>query len=126
MLYRVTGWAAIALSIVALFPSHQTGALSVIGFYICLFSLLIGAFASHLGHYFYYRTVFLIALMNVFIVNDGTRFMLLIEQNDWVYIGSMYGIFVVVGSICSFLIRKEDTPQVNPKRYEASQKKLSP
>ncbi|KAF7764771.1 hypothetical protein PCIT_b0835 [Pseudoalteromonas citrea] len=126
MLYKITGWAAIALSLVALFPSHQTGALSVIGFYICLFSLLIGAFASHLGHYFYYRTVFFVALMNVFIINDGTHFMLLIEQSDWVYIGSMYGIFVVVGSICSFLIRREDTAQLNQKRYETSQNKLSP
>jgi hypothetical protein len=113
MLYKITGWTAILLALLSLFPSYQTGALSVVGFYICLFSLLISAFASSLGKQLFYKSSFLIALMNVFIINDGTRFMLLLEQNDWVYIGSMYGIFIVVVSICSFLIQIKDKAQLN-------------
>ncbi|MBQ4850363.1 hypothetical protein [Pseudoalteromonas sp. MMG012] len=123
MLYKITGWAAIILALSALLPSYQTGALSVIGFYLCLFSLLISAFASHLGNYFYYRLVFLIAVINVFIINDGTRVMLLIKQTDWVYIGSMYGIFFVIGSICSFLLRREDASSQDA--YEATNKKVT-
>lgn len=122
MLYKLTGWSAIFLSFCALYPSYQTGALSVIGFYICLFSLLLSAFASHLGNYFYYRLVFFIAIINVFIINDGTRFVLLIKQNDWVYIGSMYGIFIVVASICGFLTKQETVTNEQKRKYNGPKK----
>ncbi|MCO7187537.1 MULTISPECIES: hypothetical protein [unclassified Pseudoalteromonas] len=107
MLYRISGWSAIVLSLLALYPSYQTGALSVIGFYLGLFALLLSSFASHTGNLIYYRSVFVFSVLNVFFVNDGTCVMLLAENNDWVYIGSMYGIFIVISSICGFLVNKD-------------------
>ncbi|MEK0160526.1 hypothetical protein WLQ65_15500 [Pseudoalteromonas piscicida] len=107
MIYKTTGWAAVLLSLVAFYPSMQPGALSVIGFYLCLFSLIIAAFASHMDKPIYFRSVITLSLVNILFVNDGTRASLLFVQSDWVYIGSMYGIFLVVVSICGFLVSRD-------------------
>ncbi|RRS08352.1 hypothetical protein EAG18_11525 [Pseudoalteromonas sp. J010] len=107
MIYKATGWAAVLLAIVALYPSMQPGAYSVIGFYLCLFSLIIAAFASHMDRPIYFRGAIGISLVNILLVNDGTRASLLLGQSDWVYIGSMYGIFLVVVSICGFLVSRD-------------------
>ncbi|MEJ6472744.1 hypothetical protein [Pseudoalteromonas piscicida] len=107
MIYKTTGWAAVLLSLVAFYPSMQPGAFSVIGFYLCLFSLIIAAFASHMDKPIYFRSVITLSLINILLVNDGTRASLLMGQSDWVYIGSMYGIFLVVVSICGFLVSRD-------------------
>ncbi|ASD69401.1 hypothetical protein [Pseudoalteromonas piscicida] len=106
MIYKTTGWAAVLLSLVAFYPSMQPGAFSVIGFYLCLFSLIIAAFASHMDKPIYFRSVITLSLVNILLVNDGTRASLWFGQSDWVYIGSMYGIFLVVVSICGFLVSR--------------------
>ncbi|MCX2765765.1 hypothetical protein [Pseudoalteromonas sp. B530] len=107
MIYKTTGWAAVLLSLVAFYPSMQPGAFSVIGFYLCLFSLIIAAFASHMDKPIYFRSVITLSLVNILLVNDGTRASLWFGQSDWVYIGSMYGIFLVVVSICGFLVSRD-------------------
>ncbi|PAY01897.1 hypothetical protein CKO50_07450 [Pseudoalteromonas sp. HM-SA03] len=107
MIYKTTGWAAVLLSLVAFYPSMQLGALSVIGFYLCLFSLIISAFASHMDGPVYFRSVIILSLVNILFVNDGTRASLWFGQSDWVYMGSMYGIFLVVVSICGFLVSRD-------------------
>ncbi|KID55963.1 hypothetical protein JF50_16685 [Pseudoalteromonas luteoviolacea] len=108
MIYHLSGWISVLISIFAIYPSYQPGAGSVIGFYLCLFALLVSAFASHLGHSLYYRAAFVLSIINVLFVNDGTNLSLLTSENDWVYIGSMYGIYIVVSSICGFLVSRED------------------
>ncbi|MDK1288117.1 hypothetical protein [Pseudoalteromonas umbrosa] len=108
MIYHLSGWISVLISIFAIYPSYQPGANSVIGFYLCLFALLVAAFASHLGHSLYYRAVFSLSIVNVLFVNDGTNISLLSSENDWVYIGSMYGIYIVVSTICGFLVSRED------------------
>ncbi|MEI5637910.1 MULTISPECIES: hypothetical protein [unclassified Pseudoalteromonas] len=107
MIYSVTGWAAVTLSLVAFYPSMLTGAMSVIGFYVCLFALIIAAFASHMDKPIYFRITIFSALLNVFFLNDGTKLSLLFNQTDWIYIGSMYGIFLVVLSICGFWVSRD-------------------
>ncbi|KZN69624.1 hypothetical protein [Pseudoalteromonas luteoviolacea] len=118
MIYHISGWSSVIISILAIFPSYQPGANSVIGFYLCLFALLVAAFASHLGHVLYYRVVFALSIVNVLFVNDGTNIALLTSQNNWVYIGSMYGIYIVVSSICGFLVSREDLLGNNLRRKQ--------
>ncbi|ESP92457.1 MULTISPECIES: hypothetical protein [Pseudoalteromonas] len=119
MIYHLSGWISVLISIFAIYPSYQPGANSVIGFYLALFSLLVAAFASHLGHALYYRAVFVFSIINVMFVNDGTNLSLLTSENDWVYIGSMYGIYIVVSSICGFLVSREDLLGNSMRRKQA-------
>lgn len=107
MLNKVTGWCAVVLSLMAFYPSNMTGGLSCIGFYISLFAMFIGAYASSFGKSLYFNLVFLFSLINIFVINDGTNMFLLSQQNDWVYVLSMYGIFAVVSVVCFGLLRKE-------------------
>lgn len=107
MLNKVTGWCAVLLSLMAFYPSNMTGGLSCIGFYISLFAMFIGAYASSSGKYVYFNLVFLFSLINIFVINDGTNAFLLSQQNDWVYVLSMYGIFAVVSVVCFGLLKKE-------------------
>ncbi|NLR23534.1 hypothetical protein F9Y85_19885 [Pseudoalteromonas maricaloris] len=105
MVYKIIGGVAIFLSIVALYPSMQPGAPSVIGFYLTLLSMFISALASQRQLPYYFYCVALFSLSNVLFLNDGTRLSLLFIQGDWTYICSMYSLFLVVLCIGSLLIR---------------------
>ncbi|RZQ53890.1 hypothetical protein C1E23_06195 [Pseudoalteromonas phenolica] len=107
MLNKVTGWCAVLLSLMAFYPSNMTGGLSCIGFYISLFAMFIGAYASSSGKFIYFNLVFITSLLNVLLVNDGTNVFLLSQHSDLVYVLSMYGIFIVVSVVCFGLLRKE-------------------
>ncbi|WP_440056330.1 hypothetical protein ACSLBF_19665 (plasmid) [Pseudoalteromonas sp. T1lg65] len=107
MILRAIGITSIVLSLFAFYPSSMPGALSVAGFYLSLFSLILSAFASHLGKPIYFSCAGILSLANVLLVNDGTRFSVLFSQNDWLYTISMYGIYLVVLTICGFLVSKE-------------------
>lgn len=107
MLHKITGWCAVLLAAMALYPSSITGGLSCIGFYIGVFSLFIAAFASHQGEYRYFNLALLTSLFNILIVNDGTNIFLFEQQSDWSYILAMYGIFAVVSAACIVLLKQE-------------------
>ncbi|WP_241651996.1 hypothetical protein [Pseudoalteromonas phenolica] len=107
MLNKVTGWCAVLLSLMAFYPSNMTGGLSCIGFYIACSQCLSEPMQAVLANISILFWFFFFSLINIFVINDGTNVFLFSQQNDWVYVLSMYGIFAVVSVVCFGLLRKE-------------------
>ncbi|MFC0119764.1 hypothetical protein [Pseudoalteromonas xiamenensis] len=116
MFYKSLGVIAVLASLASVPLSTQLGANSIIAFYLVLCAMLIASLASATSGKNFFFPSFILACINILVLNDGTKIQHVASGSDWLYVLSMYGIFVVV-SVLSFLFSKrESNPNISVTR----------
>ncbi|CCQ10536.1 hypothetical protein PALB_14030 [Pseudoalteromonas luteoviolacea B = ATCC 29581] len=114
MLFKGLGLMSVLSALFSLPLCLELGANSVISFYLVLASMLVAALSSAASGKKYFIPTFLIACINVLILNDGTKLIQVTADSDLLYVFSMYGIFIVVAGLSFVFARQEieDFPSI--------------
>lgn len=108
MFFKCLGIVSVLTALASLPLSTSFGYPSIIAFYLALSAMLVASLASAVSGKNYFISSFIIASVNVFGINDGTKVYQITSSTDLLYISSMYGIFLVIAVLSYVFSRKEN------------------
>lgn len=108
MIFKGLGIVSVSFALISVPLSANFGYPSIIAFYLALSAMLVASLASAVSGKNYFLVSFIIASVNVFGTNDGTKVNQITASTDLLYISSMYGIFIVIAVLSYVFSRKEN------------------
>lgn len=116
MVFKGLGITAVSVALISIPLSTTFGASSIIAFYLVLSAMLVASLATAVSGKNYFLPSFVIACINVLGFNDGTKIHQISTSTDWLYISSMYAIFIVIAVLSFIFSRKDNAIVTNPYR----------
>lgn len=116
MIFKGLGITSVSVALISIPLSVNYGASSIVAFYLVLSAMLVASLASAVSGKNYFLPSFVIACINVFGINDGTKLHHISSSTDWLYITSMYAIFTVIAVLSFIFSRKENAIVTNSYR----------
>lgn len=105
MLFKILGWVAVIIGILAIGPSLVPGSISVIGLYISILSLIMAMVSVKSGSYLYLKIVTVVYVLGVLLFNDGSRLFFANPNMTLEYKGYIYSILTVFLIAVGYMIK---------------------